>query len=216
MPVSPDRAEHHPAAAADFVLDGVSFAAGSAVLTREARVQLEEIAAWAAGEPGTIEIRGYTDDTGNPDSNRALSLRRALAGRVPGAVLDQRLRGQQMPDWYEQIRGEEVQAFARNDIFNRLIEDKWRRFGRSRNKHYHRFLDQAVECVENVLAFAAANTSRARLELFRGDPKVGSASGAARQHRWSATLLSGRPKGPPSRRTQPSCSAPTCSASQGA
>ncbi len=81
VPVSPDRAEHHPAPPADFVLDGVSFATGSAVLTREARVQLEEIAAWAAGEPGTIEIRGYTDDTGNPDSNRALSLRRALAVR---------------------------------------------------------------------------------------------------------------------------------------
>lgn len=81
VPVSPDRAEHHPAAPADFVLDGVSFATGSAVLTREAREQLEEIAAWAAGEPGTIEIRGYTDDTGNPDSNRALSLRRAVAVR---------------------------------------------------------------------------------------------------------------------------------------
>ncbi len=44
---------------------------------------------------------------------RRPALRRALAGRVPGAVLDQRLRGQQMPDWYEQIRGEEVRAFAR-------------------------------------------------------------------------------------------------------
>jgi asparagine synthase (glutamine-hydrolysing) len=44
---------------------------------------------------------------------RRPALRRALAGRVPQAVLDQRLRGYQMPDWYEQIRGEEVQAFAR-------------------------------------------------------------------------------------------------------
>lgn len=44
---------------------------------------------------------------------RRPALRRALAGRVPDSVLDQRLRGQQMPDWYEQIRGEEVQAFAR-------------------------------------------------------------------------------------------------------
>ncbi len=81
VPISPDRAEHHPAAAADFVLDGVSFATGSAVLTREARLQLEDIAAWAAGEPGTIEIRGYTDDTGSPESNRSLSLRRAVAVR---------------------------------------------------------------------------------------------------------------------------------------
>ncbi len=44
---------------------------------------------------------------------RRPALRRALAGRVPDPVLDQRLRGQQMPDWYEQIRGDEVQAFAR-------------------------------------------------------------------------------------------------------
>jgi asparagine synthase (glutamine-hydrolysing) len=44
---------------------------------------------------------------------RRPALRRALAGRVPGAVLDQRLRGYQMPDWYEQIRGQDVQAFAR-------------------------------------------------------------------------------------------------------
>lgn len=43
---------------------------------------------------------------------RRPALRRALAGRVPDAVLDQRLRGQQMPDWYEQISGEEVRAFA--------------------------------------------------------------------------------------------------------
>ena len=28
-------------------------------------------------------------------------------------MLDQRLRGQQMPDWYEQIRGDDVRAFAR-------------------------------------------------------------------------------------------------------
>ncbi|HEY0131958.1 MAG TPA: asparagine synthase-related protein [Allosphingosinicella sp.] len=44
---------------------------------------------------------------------RRPALRRALAGRVPDAVLDQRLRGQQMPDWYEQISGDEVRAFAR-------------------------------------------------------------------------------------------------------
>jgi asparagine synthase (glutamine-hydrolysing) len=44
---------------------------------------------------------------------RRPALRRALEGRVPEAVLEQKLRGQQMPDWYEQIRGEEVQAFAR-------------------------------------------------------------------------------------------------------
>jgi asparagine synthase (glutamine-hydrolysing) len=45
---------------------------------------------------------------------RRPALRRALAGRVPEAVLDQRLRGYQMPDWYEQIRGEEVKDLARH------------------------------------------------------------------------------------------------------
>jgi asparagine synthase (glutamine-hydrolysing) len=47
------------------------------------------------------------------EGERRPALRRALEGRVPGAVLDPRLRGYQMPDWYEQIRGGEVQAFAR-------------------------------------------------------------------------------------------------------
>jgi asparagine synthase (glutamine-hydrolysing) len=45
---------------------------------------------------------------------RRPALRRALAGRVPETVLDQRLRGYQMPDWYEQIRGDEVRDFARD------------------------------------------------------------------------------------------------------
>ncbi len=82
VPVSPDHAEYHPApVAADFVLDGVAFATGSAVLMTEARAQLQDIAAWAAGEPGTIEIRGYTDASGDPEANRALSLRRAEAVR---------------------------------------------------------------------------------------------------------------------------------------
>jgi asparagine synthase (glutamine-hydrolysing) len=44
---------------------------------------------------------------------RRPALRTALAGRVPAAVIDQRLRGQQMADWYEQIQGDEVRNFAR-------------------------------------------------------------------------------------------------------
>jgi asparagine synthase (glutamine-hydrolysing) len=47
------------------------------------------------------------------DGIRRPALRRALAGRVPATLLDQRLRGYQMPDWYEQITGDEVAAFAR-------------------------------------------------------------------------------------------------------
>jgi asparagine synthase (glutamine-hydrolysing) len=57
---------------------------------------------------------------------RRPALRRALAGRVPDIVLDQRLRGQQMPDWYEQITGDEVRAFARaqaeSGLADRLID----------------------------------------------------------------------------------------------
>ena len=44
---------------------------------------------------------------------RRPALRRALAGRVPTGLPDQRLRGYQMPDWYEQIRADEVRGFAR-------------------------------------------------------------------------------------------------------
>jgi asparagine synthase (glutamine-hydrolysing) len=43
---------------------------------------------------------------------RRPALRRALSGRVPDALLDQKLRGQQMADWYEQVRGEDVRSFA--------------------------------------------------------------------------------------------------------
>jgi asparagine synthase (glutamine-hydrolysing) len=43
---------------------------------------------------------------------RRPALRRALAGRVAPAVLDQRLRGQQMADWYQHIQAEEVRAYA--------------------------------------------------------------------------------------------------------
>ncbi|HEX8480552.1 MAG TPA: asparagine synthase-related protein [Allosphingosinicella sp.] len=44
------------------------------------------------------------------DGVRRPALREALDRRIPPAVLDQRLRGYQMPDWYEQIKGEEVKA----------------------------------------------------------------------------------------------------------
>ncbi|HET9637963.1 MAG TPA: asparagine synthase-related protein [Allosphingosinicella sp.] len=51
---------------------------------------------------------------------RRPALRRALSGRVPAALLDQRLRGQQMPDWYEQIIGDDVRAFARAEAASGL------------------------------------------------------------------------------------------------
>jgi outer membrane protein OmpA-like peptidoglycan-associated protein len=88
VPVSPDRAVHAAPAAeapADFVLEGVAFATGSAELTDAARAQLEEVAAWLAGEPGRVEIRGHTDSSGDAEANRALSLRRA--GAVKAALV---------------------------------------------------------------------------------------------------------------------------------
>lgn len=70
-----------PPPPADFVLEGVAFASGSAVLGADVGPQLEEAAAWLAGEPGRVEIRGHTDAAGDAESNRALSLRRAQAVR---------------------------------------------------------------------------------------------------------------------------------------
>jgi outer membrane protein OmpA-like peptidoglycan-associated protein/opacity protein-like surface antigen len=81
VPASPDRAVHQIERAADFVLDGVAFASGSSVLTADARLQLEEVAAWLAGEPGPVEIRGHTDASGEAEANRDLSVRRAESVR---------------------------------------------------------------------------------------------------------------------------------------
>ena len=59
----------------------MAFASGSATLAAGARAQLEEAAAWLAGESGQVEIRGHTDAAGDDAANRALSLRRAESVR---------------------------------------------------------------------------------------------------------------------------------------
>jgi outer membrane protein OmpA-like peptidoglycan-associated protein len=104
VPVSPDRAVHVAEPAADFTLEGVAFASGSADLTASARAQLEEAAAWLAGEPGAVEIRGHTDASGDAEANRALSLRRAESVRrafiemgLPAARLTAVGRGEDSP-----------------------------------------------------------------------------------------------------------------------
>ncbi len=59
------------------------------------------------------------------DGVRRPALRAALANRLPRAVLDQRLRGSQMADWYEQIPQAAVAEFAhrlRLDRFVSLID----------------------------------------------------------------------------------------------
>jgi outer membrane protein OmpA-like peptidoglycan-associated protein len=81
VPVSPDHAVHQTERAPDFVLEGVAFPSGSSVLTADARLQLEELAAWLAGEPGPVEIRGHTDAAGDAEANRELSVRRAQSVR---------------------------------------------------------------------------------------------------------------------------------------
>ena len=58
----------------------VTFRTGSAVLSPEAKAQLDGIAAKAMTARGyVIEVTGYTDSVGNVDRNRALSQRRADA-----------------------------------------------------------------------------------------------------------------------------------------
>jgi len=81
VPTSPDHAVHPTGRPADFVLEGVAFASGSSTLTADARLQLEDVAAWLAGEPGPVEIRGHTDASGEAEANRELSMRRAEAVR---------------------------------------------------------------------------------------------------------------------------------------
>lgn len=58
----------------------VNFRPGSAVLSPDAKTQLDDIATKATAARGyVLEVSGYTDSTGSVDRNRALSQRRADA-----------------------------------------------------------------------------------------------------------------------------------------
>ena len=58
----------------------INFRVGSAVLSPQAKTQLDDIATKAANAKGyVIEVSGYTDSTGSLDANRRLSQRRADA-----------------------------------------------------------------------------------------------------------------------------------------
>ena len=60
------------------ILEGVNFATGSAVLTKESEVTLEKaFIAMVANPDVVVEIAGYTDNVGSDAINDALSLRRA-------------------------------------------------------------------------------------------------------------------------------------------
>jgi outer membrane protein OmpA-like peptidoglycan-associated protein len=61
------------------ILEGVNFAPGSATLTRGSRTELEDAFISLVLNPDLqIEIAGYTDNAGDPEVNRELSLRRAF------------------------------------------------------------------------------------------------------------------------------------------
>ncbi len=64
------------------ILKGVAFRTGSAQLTPGSIGVLAEVAQSLRARPDSkIEIRGHTDATGNPESNRELSQRRAMSVR---------------------------------------------------------------------------------------------------------------------------------------
>ncbi|RMH64376.1 MAG: OmpA family protein [Calditrichaeota bacterium] len=76
--------DNKPAVAVDkgksIVLEGVTFATGSAQLTESSQSILDKVAATLLSEQEIeVEIRGYTDNTGNYDKNVALSSRRVEA-----------------------------------------------------------------------------------------------------------------------------------------
>jgi outer membrane protein OmpA-like peptidoglycan-associated protein len=61
------------------ILKGVNFPPGSATLTRESRTALEDVFLSLVLNPDLqVEIAGYTDNAGDPEVNRELSLRRAF------------------------------------------------------------------------------------------------------------------------------------------
>jgi len=62
------------------ILKGVNFAIGGATLTRSSRIALEDAFISLVLNPElNVEIAGYTDNAGDPEVNRELSLRRAYS-----------------------------------------------------------------------------------------------------------------------------------------
>lgn len=87
------------------VLKGVNFESGSAKITRDSFVVLDDVAAKLKANPGMkVEVAGFTDNSGSPTINRALSQRRAemvmsylVARGVPAANLIARGYGPDQP-----------------------------------------------------------------------------------------------------------------------
>jgi uncharacterized repeat protein (TIGR01451 family) len=64
--------------ASPVVMDGITFELAKATLTQDSKVVLDNIASLLLANPDiSIQINGYTDNTGNAASNRKMSLNRA-------------------------------------------------------------------------------------------------------------------------------------------
>lgn len=79
-PLADADRQRSASAGAGIQLEGISFETGSATLTGDSRPALEAVAQLLAERPTLrIEIRGHTDNVGNREANRLLSLARAEA-----------------------------------------------------------------------------------------------------------------------------------------
>jgi outer membrane protein OmpA-like peptidoglycan-associated protein len=66
-----------------FVLDGVTFDTGKATIKQESYFRLDKVAEYMVHKAtARIQISGHTDNVGNPETNKTLSLKRAEACRA--------------------------------------------------------------------------------------------------------------------------------------
>ena len=103
------------------VLDGVTFASGRATLTPDARTILDRVAeSLVNAKDVSVEVQGYTDNTGSRETNVRLSGERAEAVRaylitkgVPGTVMlpfEGRLNAEQITALAKYVRGLDTPA----------------------------------------------------------------------------------------------------------
>jgi outer membrane protein OmpA-like peptidoglycan-associated protein len=77
-PAQPQPAAQTPPDSPRFVLGGVEFDTGTATLRESSHERLETVVEYMTARASTrIEISGHTDNVGNPNTNMALSERRA-------------------------------------------------------------------------------------------------------------------------------------------
>jgi outer membrane protein OmpA-like peptidoglycan-associated protein len=104
LPPPPKPASGTPAAPR-FVLDGVTFDSGKAIIRAESRPRLDRVVEYMAHKKSArIEISGHTDNVGNPSANKTLSEKRAQACReylvskgIDESRIDARGYGDELP-----------------------------------------------------------------------------------------------------------------------